>query len=345
MGSVRALHKPVPIESTGPTGFRDRSFEVTFASPSSTPQEDNSWLTIPLDDNTTPQGVSQRSVAEDHPFYQVQVDAWCGLHAINNFLGGPYCTEADCHSACARVVAEMSEAGDGDRELSSQHLHPETGWLSIDVINVLGAGQLGIHVEGASITLEAFLAQGTVDAFVNCNNQHWTVLVGYSHQGPWIHTNSIFKGPRTFHGRVVTRNSADVVQILADIAEDYGSYSIHPVVKASPGGDHYLEAAGRRSILPPEEEVISDRPAPMITDHVGIDYQWRGGPQELSLVTVNVDGMGNYTLGAEERITGILQEILKVSPQFVLLQEVTMAMYVEIKRILTDWQVYRNLHC
>ena len=42
---------------------------------------------------------------------------------------------------------------------------------------------------------------------------------------------------------------------------------------------------------------------------------------------------------------GILGEILKVGPQFVLLQEVTMAMYVEILRILAGWQVYRRLGC
>ena len=52
--------------------------------------------------------------------------------------------------------------------------------------------------------------------------------------------------------------------------------------------------------------------------------------------------MGDYARSATDRIAGILGEILKVSPQFVLLQEVTTAMYVEIKRILADWQVYRK---
>ena len=58
---------------------------------------------------------------------------------------------------------------------------------------------------------------------------------------------------------------------------------------------------------------------------------------------MNVDGMGDYARSASDRIAAILQEILKVNPDFVLLQEVTMPMYVEIKKILADWQVYRRL--
>ena len=94
--------------------------------------------------------------------------------------------------------------------------------------------------------LEAFLAEGAVDAFVNWNNQHWTVLVGRSHQGPWIHTNSVFGSGEKFHGRVVARKSDEVAEILTNIATHYGSYSLHRVVRAGPGGDRFLEAAGRR---------------------------------------------------------------------------------------------------
>jgi len=278
-----------------------------------------------------------------NPYYEIQVDAWCGMHAINNFLGGPYCTRADCRSACSQVVVALSEAVGGDTEASARHLDPETGWLSIDVINLLGAGQLGIHVEGDSMSLDAFLAQGAVDAFVNWNNQHWTVLVGHSSDGPWIHTNSFFEGQQTFHGRVETSESAHVVQILADIASHCGSYSLHRVVRASPGGEQFLEAAGRRAMLPLEEEVLLDMPAASVADHAEADSHEHGGPKEVSLVTVNVDGMGDYARSATDRITSILQEVLKVSPQFVLLQEVTMVMYLEIKRILGDWQVYRSL--
>ena len=352
VGSVRALSKPVPTGSKGQTRFGARSLEVTFASSSSAPQGGGTHaaegISATKQQPAAPEGLSQRPVATDthqhvSPYYEIQVDAWCGMHAINNFLGGPYCTRADCRSACSQVVVGLSQAAGGDVEASARHLDPETGWLSIDVINVLGQGQLGIHVEEHSMSLDAFMDQGDVGAFVNWNNQHWTVLVGRSSHGPWIHTNSFFEGQQSFHGRVETTESAHVAQILADIASHCGSYSLHRVVRASPGGDHFLEAAGRRAMLPPEVEVLPDMQAATVADHEEADGHERGGSQELSVVTVNVDGMGDYARSAADRITGILQEILKVGPHFVLLQEVTMAMYVEIKKILADWQVYRRL--
>ena len=354
VGSVRALRQPVPIGSTGMTGFAPRSFQVAFASSSTTPQHGGSraseGISAMKQQPAASEGLSQWPVAivtDQHvtPYYEIQVDAWCGMHAINNFLGGPYCTRDDCRRASSQVVAALSEALGGDVEANTQHLDMATGWLSIDVINVLGAGQLGIHVEGDSMSLDAFMAQGAVDAFVNWNNQHWTVLVGRSAYGPWIHTNSFFEGQQTFHGRVETTDRAQVMQILADIASHCGSYSLHCVVRASLGGEQFLEASGRRAMLPPEEEVQADMPAATVADDAEADGHERGGSQEVSLVTVNVDGMGDYARSATDRIAGILGEILKVSPQFVLLQEVTTAMYVEIKRILADWQVYRRLGC
>ena len=140
-------------------------------------------------------------------------------------------------------------------------------------------------------------------------------------------------------------DSAHVAQILADIASHYGAYSLHRVVRASPGGEQFLEAAGRRAMLPPEEEVLPDTPAATVSDHAEADDPERRGPQEVSVVTVNVDGMGDYARSASDRMADILQEILRVSPQFILLQEVTMAMYAEIQTILPDWQVYRRLGC
>ena len=219
------------------------------------------------------------------PYYEIQIDAWCGMHAINNFLGGPYCTRDACRDACSRVVAALSQASGGDVEPFAQHLDLETGWLSIDIINLLGASQLGIHVEGDSMSLSAFLTQGEVDAFVNWNNQHWTVLVGLSSDGPWIHTNSFFEGQQTFHGRVQTRESAVVARILTDGASHYGSYSIHRVIKARPGGDQYLEAAGRRAMLPPEEEMFPDMPTAIVVDQAEAHGHERGGAQEVSIVS------------------------------------------------------------
>ena len=75
-------------------------------------------------------------------YFEAQVGAWCGMHALNNLLGGPYVTQDDCRRACGEVCRRLSEVG-GGREDRRQHLDPDTGWLSIDVINILGAGLLG----------------------------------------------------------------------------------------------------------------------------------------------------------------------------------------------------------
>ncbi len=85
------------------------------------------------------------------------------MHALNNFLCGPYVTPDACRRACSQVVAALSEAGGGRAEDSSQHLDPESGWLSIDVINVLGQGLFGLHVEGHSTSLDEFTALGAAD--------------------------------------------------------------------------------------------------------------------------------------------------------------------------------------
>ena len=115
---MRALRQPVRVESTGMTGFGPREFEVTFASPSTASREEEPCAMVP-------------DVVHTSPYYEVQVGAWCGMHAINNYKGGPYCNEDDCRRACSQVVRLLSQAGGGDVEARSQHLHPETGWLSI----------------------------------------------------------------------------------------------------------------------------------------------------------------------------------------------------------------------
>ena len=89
-------------------------------------------------------------------YFEAQEGAWCGMHALNNYLQGPYVTKDACRTAADIVSANLSQVGGGDAEDSGRHLHPETGWLSIDVINVLGA-TLGIEVEGAATTVASLL--------------------------------------------------------------------------------------------------------------------------------------------------------------------------------------------
>ena len=98
------------------------------------------------------------------------------MHALNNYLGGPYITRDACVRAARQVVFDLSQVGGGDVEDQGNHLHPVTGWLSVQVINVLGASLLGVHVEERATTWEELRRAAPCAALVNWNNSHWTVL-------------------------------------------------------------------------------------------------------------------------------------------------------------------------
>ena len=69
------------------------------------------------------------------------------MHALNNYcLKGPLIQQQDCRDA-ARQVSQRLGSIAGDIEPESEHLHPTTGWLSIDVINVLAQANLGFHLQ------------------------------------------------------------------------------------------------------------------------------------------------------------------------------------------------------
>ena len=59
-------------------------------------------------------------------------------------------------------------------------------------------------------------------------------------------------------------------------------------------------------------------------------------------MTINVDGLGDYPRSPIERIASILEQVLRTSPDFLLMQEVTMPMYTEIQRVLTGWNVKKR---
>ena len=71
------------------------------------------------------------------------------MHAINNYLGGPYASQEACRTAAKAVCARL-----GQEELED-HLDFHTGWLSIDVINALGASNCGIHLDETATAWDA----------------------------------------------------------------------------------------------------------------------------------------------------------------------------------------------
>ena len=169
-------------------------------------------------------------------YFEAQDAAWCGMHALNNLLGGPYVTKDACGLAARRVANELSQVGGADQETISLHLHPGTGWLSIDVINVLGASTLGVHVEGSEHPLALLKdADGAAAFLVNCNQQHWTVLQRAHTDGAWVHTNSIITELHlSFHGRRRFPTWVDLLHLMADLKQYYGDVTLQQVRRASP---------------------------------------------------------------------------------------------------------------
>ena len=317
-------HCKETLTQTEKTGFEQKSFEVALAqaapsgvepnshsrtdtavSPCTNRDADTSELTYchrseGVHFASSSSSICQSRAAQDdfqgrhlvHPYYEVQVDAWCGMHSLNNFLGGPYVTQDACRRACSQVVSALSEVAGGRRESSHLHLHPQSGWLSIDVINVIGSGLLGLHVEADSVSFDSLALQNGADVFVNCNNQHWTVLTRQPNGRSWVHVNSIYEGDRRFHGRTETTHVEEVAQILADIHDHYGGYSLHRVTRhANTAGEHFLETAGHQAMLPREEDVLPEN----VSADAGVvaieGPQQTYSPEEISLVTINVDGL------------------------------------------------------
>ena len=204
----------------------------------------------------------------------------------------------------------------------------------------------GLHVEPSDTSWIELQADDTFAALVNCNNGHWTVLYRRSCDFQWAHTNSIL-GDAVFHGRRESLDTVGVLQILRGIQERYGGVTLHRVTRrVASEGHHFLEAAGMRAMLPPEVDVNPDVDAgsrAILQEEMGDVAEGAVVPaREVRLVTVNVDGLGDYALTPAERMSKILDAALAVSPEVLLLQEVVVSMYQVVKRRLADWQIHRR---
>ena len=128
-------------------------------------------------------GVSMQQVfsfPRDAPvFFQPHEGAWCGVYALNNYMGDPYVTRTDCMRAAVLASSQLSKTAGGEREDIEQHIHPETGFLSIDVMNVLGASVLGIHVSSDQMYADCLFHSAVVGVMANCHSQHWAVFKKY----------------------------------------------------------------------------------------------------------------------------------------------------------------------
>ena len=107
--------------------------------------------------------------------------------------------KSSCRTAAKQVTERL-----GSADLIDQHLHKETGYLSIDVINLLCSANLGIHVDESPTAWETFRQEHGARALINWNQYHWTVLEAWPRENPthWRHTNSIERASNGLrHGR------------------------------------------------------------------------------------------------------------------------------------------------
>ena len=253
VSAVRRLAQPVPQPGfKGTTGFaQPRPHTVRFideeapttrdvASPSDAAKSSMSMKRAAppkeVAQAKTTSGLKKKKITEppirEGLFFDQQERAWCGMHALNNYMLEPLVQQDDCKRAALQVVRRLSEVGAGDEEALSQHLHPKTGWLSLDVINVLGQANLGIHVESARTAWLELQGQEGCAALVNWNQSHWTVLQRDPSGDGWMHTNSI-EGAKKFHGRKRQLSDGEVHDVLADIYRATGDYALHVITPSS----------------------------------------------------------------------------------------------------------------
>ena len=231
------------------------------------------------------------------------------------------------------VARRLTDARAGDVEPISNHLDPHTGWLSIDVINVLGQANLGLHVEAVRASFpDGLRRQQFGAALVNWSQRHWTVLQRDPSGDGWMHTNSI-EGVAPRYGRKRRLSDEAVQEVLEDIRRDAGGVALHAIARAvGAEGRQYLEREGWRALAPAGSQEVSGDAA----------TRAEAESDALSLVTLNVDGLGDYADSPAARMDAILARVLLVEPDVLVLQEVTAPMLTQLRRRLPEWKVCRR---
>ena len=258
-------------------------------------------------------------------YFEAQEDAWCGMHAVNNYRLGPCISKEQCRQAAHTVVRQL-----GAGNTMSEHLDPLTGWLSIDVLNVLGDVELPKNGHGLQVApVSGDSWRLGEDAMVNWNNHHWTVLQADPSGDGWMHTNSI-RGPGPVHGRRRRLAEGDVDALLDAIRAESGAVTLHALTPCA--GGQLLPAA------PATDEEMEDGEG----GHGGEGREAGDGhAAQLSLVTVNVDGLGDhYDETPSQRMVAILRSCLAVepAPDALLFQEMTHEMLIEARSGLPEWR-------
>ena len=201
------------------------------------------------------------------------------------------------------------------------------------MINVLGQAKLGLHVEASSVSWpDGLRGQQGEAAFLKWNKKHWTALQRDPSGDGWMHTNNI-EGLAPRHGRRRRLSDPEVEEVLQDIRSHAGGVALHPIIcSVGDEGRQYLETEAWRAMGPAGSEEVSGDAAAM-----------EEPPSEvLSLVSLNVAGIGDYAEPPAARMDAMLDRILPVDPDVLVLQEMTAPMLAQLRHRLPDWSVCRR---
>ena len=228
------------------------------------------------------------------------------MHALNKYKKGDDVQKEDCRLAALQVCKRLSEVHGQDMEELDSHFDPDTGWLSIDAINVLGAANIGSHVDPSPSEVSQDLLEGMSDYRVNCNKMHWTVLKRTVEES-WEHINSIVEGGQVHHGQRTLSDGTALLELFGSLTKQYGTFSLHRITSSTQdAGSRFLERHGMRFLQPREVD--------QATEATGHEARATGqGPRagsiwdNVSIVTLNVDGLGEYAQSPKQRIAVILE--------------------------------------
>ena len=124
-----------------------------------------------------------------------------------------------------------------------------------------------------------------------------------------------------------------VREVLEDIRRNAGGVALLAITRAvGAEGRQYLEREGWCALAPAESKEVSGDAA----------ARAEAESDALSLVTLNVNGLGDFADSPAARMDAILTRVLLVEPDVLVLQEVTASMLTQLRRRLPEWNVCRR---
>ena len=121
--------------------------------------------------------------------------------------------------------------------------------------------------------------------------------------------------------------------MLQDIRRAAGAVALHPIMRSSStDGSQYLEREGWRAMGPADTEEAAGDAGPLAEAELGA----------LSLMALNVDGLGDYSAPEATRMDGIISRMLTIEADVLVLRDMTAPMLEQLRIRLPGWKICRR---